>query len=105
MPRRETRYDIEREMAAHRRDRSLAPEDLKRLIATLEGTFERMRKGLDPAQIARMRAEFDRAIQHMRMGFGRKRRRPDDGGMPRAGRAPRGPKPLAGGAAAPLEFD
>lgn len=46
--------------------------------------------------------EFERKIERLAR---KKRRRPGDGSMPALVEPPRGPKPLAGGAAAPLESD
>jgi hypothetical protein len=66
MPRRETRYDIERALSEPRRQRP----GLGKLSVRTRG-----------------------------------KRRPGDGSVPALVEPPRGPKPLQGGAAAPLEFD
>jgi len=105
MPRRETRHDIERALAEQPSrvfpgNGSMDAAMIARVQARLEG----MRDSLDPAQFVRMEEALNRAIREL--GFERrKRRRSDDGGMPAPVEPPRGPKPLAGGAAAPLEFD
>jgi hypothetical protein len=72
------------------------------------------------ANIARRAAMIAQAMHAARHGdnkvlieLGRKwrrlpgidRRRPRDSGMPAMAQPPRGPQPLSGGAAAPLEFD
>lgn len=67
---------------------------------------ELARTRTDPTdQFARKRllilsAQLDQLID--RRGFWK---RPRDGSMPALVEPPRGPKPLSGGAAAPLEFD
>jgi len=105
MPRRETRHDIERALSGQRNNRQLASENLEHFIAMLKAKVARQSKGLATAEIAQMRAEFDKAIDHIRLRFRRGRHRPDDGSVPALVEPPRGPKPFAGGAAAPLEFD
>lgn len=64
--------------------------------------FEEMRARLTPDQVERLSRQFDRQIERIQR---LRRRRPGEGGMPALVEPPRGPKPLAGGAAAPLEFD
>ncbi len=83
-----------------------APE-LERLIARLEGHLARlqsMREHLSPESIAGMRGTFERQIADLRRE-NRRRNRRGDGSMPALVEPPRGPQPLQGGAAAPLEFD
>ena len=77
--------------------------ELDRMIARLEGHLARlpsMREHLSPESIAGMRGAFERQIADLRH---KNRRR--DGGVPMPVVPPRGPLPLQGGAAAPLEFD
>jgi hypothetical protein len=105
MPRRETRHDIERQMSAQRRNRQLKRADLERMIARMEEHKARMEALLDPAELARQRAEFQDAMRRLAAEVRRRRRRPGDGNMPAPVEPPRGPRPLAGGAAAALDFD
>ena len=64
--------------------------------------LERMRQSLDPEQFESLGALFERRLREARAVS---RRRGEEGSMPAPVEPPRGPKPLAGGAAAPLEFD
>ena len=104
MPRRETRHDIESALSEQRRKRSLSREGLERKLAAMEQQMARLRTSLDPAEFARRNAQFQQSVSKIRVAI-RRRRRPDDGGMPALVEPPRGPRPLQGGAAAPLEFD
>ena len=104
MPRRETRYDIERALSEQRAKRGLSREELERKLLTMEQQMASLRKALDPAEFARRNEKFQHSVR--KIGFQlRRRRRPDDGGMPAPVEPPRGPRPLQGGAAAALEFD
>ena len=64
-----------------------------------------MTQELDPASFAKVQSLFLRGSHRLIAQVRRKPRRPGDGGMPALVEPPRGPKPFAGGAAAPLEFD
>ena len=63
--------------------------------------FEALRDRLSPEQVGKMIGLFDRQLERIR----RISRRPGDGSVPAPVEPPRGPSPLAGGAAAPLELD
>ena len=72
------------------------------MIARLEGNLAKltqMRERLDPERIAELRTLFERQIDELR-----RQQRRGDGSVPALVEPPRGPRPLAGGAAAPLEF-
>ena len=105
MPRRETRHDIERALCQQpsRLRVGSGPLDAA-AIATARQRIERLRDSIHPTQLARMEALLREAAHKLRIES-RRRRRPEDGGMPALVEPPRGPKPFAGGAAAPLEFD
>jgi hypothetical protein len=105
MSRRETRHDIERALAEQRRklgltrtSRRMSSEEMALHLATL-------REVLDPEAFAKVQSQFLRGSHKLFAQIRRKRPRPGDGSMPALVEPPRGPKPLAGGAAAPLEFD
>jgi len=105
MPRRETRRSIERALAEQQRNWRATQSDVDAFIAKMERHLAEMRKNLDPGEFTKMRNKFERAAKKITVEAKRKRRRPGDGGLPALVEPPRGPKPLAGGAAAPLEFD
>lgn len=105
MPRRETRHDIERALSEQRHRRLLARDEIERMRAKTEDELARNRARLDPAEFARVRKDLAREFHKFRIAARRRRRPPEDGGMPAVVEPPRGPTPLAGGAAAPLEFD
>ena len=71
---------------------------------------DRKLSGLE-REIAAMRRALDRSgfrglsIAELAELVLRNRRRPGEGSMPALVEPPRGPRPLQGGAAAPLEFD
>ena len=70
-----------------------------RNLAGLEREIAAMRRALDRSGFRGLSvAELAELVR-------RNRRRPGDGSVPALVESPRGPKPLAGGAAAPLEFD
>ena len=104
MPRRETRHDIERDMTEARHNRAAARGELGQLIAAMKDEIARMRGSADQAKLTRIRSEFNQSIRRL-VEVRRRRRRPGGDSMPALVEPPRGPKPLAGGAAAPLEFD
>ncbi len=106
MPRRETRHDIERALDAQPskiRVRGGSPDAAT--LVRVQSQLERMRSSMDPAQFAHMEEGFRRMMRELGFELRKLRRRGDDGGMPALVEPPRGPTPLAGGAAAPLEFD
>ena len=106
MARRETRRSPEHSPAAPRRSRPLTREEVERHLAKMEEHLARMRAVLHPAELARMEMRFREGVRRIAVELERrKRRRPGDGSMPALVEPPRGPAPLAGGAAAPLEFD
>jgi hypothetical protein len=101
MPRRQTRHDIERELDAWpSRVRVGNGQPDMAVLVRIQAQLKRLRASVDPARFARM----EEAIRLEIRKLGR-RRRPGEGSMPALVEPPRGPKPLAGGAAAPLEFD
>jgi hypothetical protein len=103
MPQRETRDSIERALAEKRRKRLMArPKHLKR--AEIEKRLAEMHDRLTPAAFLRISQQFHDQALRSAMGLTR-RPRPRDGSMPALVEPPRGPNPLIGGAAAPLEFD
>ena len=102
-PRRETRESIERALASERRNRRATRDDLERMRAQMERHLVEMRKVMDPAQFERVEKKFRDFVK--RFSVQMRRRRPGEGSMPALVEPPRGPKPLSGGAAAPLEFD
>jgi len=104
MPRRETRHDIERALFEQRSRRELSRDAVERKLAAMEQQLARLRASLGPAEFARRHAHFQQSVNKIRAAI-RRRRRPDDGGMPALVEPPRGPRPLQGGAAAALEFD
>ena len=78
------------------------PQPLDKMIADLNGKIARLeqaREHFDPHWIVHMQQAFQSTIHRLR------RRNRDDGSMPALVEPPRGPRPLSGGAAAPLEFD
>ena len=106
MPRRETRQSIERALAEQRRKRlALGVEAERRKAADVQREMTRLRKTLERGQSAEFHARFLRGVHQLTAKVFPKRRRPRDGSMPALVEPPRGPKPLQGGAAAPLEFD
>jgi hypothetical protein len=109
MPRRETRHDIERALAqqpARMRIGNVALDKLDTAaIARVQAQLERMRESIDPAKLVRMEQQIRRVLRELGLELRRRRRRPGEGSMPALVEPPRGPTPLAGGAAAPLEFD
>jgi hypothetical protein len=106
MPRRETRHDIERALAEQRRKQRILPPDVQRLVqADVEREMARQRKALRPDEFVEIHVRFRRGVHKLIVKKGRKRGRRGDGSVPALVEPPRGPKPLAGGAAAPLEFD
>jgi hypothetical protein len=107
MARRESRASFEREFLRIRRQvRILGNERQDRMLGEIEHHMARMRMLLDPDEFARLEARFREGIRRIADEMRRRGRRPpDDGGMPALVEPPRGPTPLAGGAAAPLEFD
>jgi len=106
MPRRETRYDIERALTEPLRKRHAAGVDLEAaMIATMRQKLAELRDGIDPAQLARIEESFHAAVSKLALEVRRRRRRPGEGSMPALVEPPRGPRPLSGGAAAALEFD
>jgi hypothetical protein len=106
MPRRETRHEIERALDAQpSRVRVGGGSPDAAALARVQAQLERMRDSMDPAQLARMEQMFRRVIRELGFEVRRLRRRGGDGSMPALVEPPRGPKPFAGGAAAPLEFD
>ena len=102
-PERQTRLQIERELGEQKRRTLVAVWRQLRGIAKTEAQLARLRK-VHPGQFAKLE-EFERAVRAFGLQMRRKRRRPDDGGMPALVEPPRGPLPLQGGAEAPLEFD
>ncbi len=105
MPRRETRESIERALAEQRRKTRMGGRDLEaEMLARMRQQIEQLRDSMDATQLARMEEWMRQAIRKLGLEI-RKRRRPGDGSMPALAEPPRGPKPLTGGAAAPLEFD
>lgn len=105
MPQRETRHSIKRAFAEGRPQRNAVRLDFDQFSARMEQKLARLRDAFDPAELARKHAEFEEAVERIRIQVTRRHRRPGDGSMPALVEPPRGPKPLAGGAAAPLEFD
>lgn len=102
---RETRESIERALAKQRRNRlRLEREILEKMLERVERHLDEMRKIMDPAQFAKVETKFREAIHEIAVQLRPKRRRPGDGNMPALVEPPRGPKPLIGGAAAPLDF-
>ena len=104
-PKRETRESIERALAEQRRNRCAAREGFDRMRERMERHIAEMRKVVEPAQFARMEAKVRDAVHKISVQMRRRRRRPGEGSMPALVEPPRGPRPLSGGAAAPLEFD
>ena len=106
MPRRETRYDIERALTEQQRKQRLAGVDLEAaMIAKMRQKLAKLRDGMDSAQFVRIEESFHAAVRTLGLGVRRRRRRPGDGSMPALVEPPRGPRPLSGGATAPLLFD
>ena len=105
MPQRETRHDIERALSKQRKKRRFAQDETERKLAMIEQRLARLREKLSPVAFARVREQFERGLHKFRIEARAKRRRPGEGSVPALVEPPRGPKPLAGGAAAPLEFD
>lgn len=103
-PRPESRESIERALAAERRKRELTRAS-GRLRDNLAQHLEKLRDKLDPVSFAKVQAQFLRGSHKLSVQIRGRRRRPGDGSMPALVEPPRGPKPFAGGAAAPLEFD
>ena len=106
MPRRETRYDIERALAVQRRKHLPLPPDIERKMrADVERKMAEVSKGLRPDELAEIHVRFLRGAHKLIVKKGRRRRRPREGSMPALVEPPRGPEPLAGRTAASLEFD
>ena len=74
------------------------------MLARMRQQIEQLRDSMDARQLARMEEWMRQAIRKLGLEI-RKRRRHGEGSMPVLVEPPRGPKPLTGGAAAPLEFD
>lgn len=75
-----------------------SPDFGRKKLIRLEREIAAMRRRLDKDGFRGLSfAELEELVR-------RNRRRPDHGGMLALVEPPRGPKPLAGGAAAPLEF-
>jgi hypothetical protein len=106
MPRRETRFSIERALAREREKRTALRPDLPREVREeVAREMARQRERLGADQWAEIHVRAVRGRYKIEVRKGRKRRRPGDGSMPALVEPPRGPKPFAGGAVAPLEFD
>lgn len=102
MPRRETRYDIERALFEERRKRrALRPDVPHELQAEIAREMARQRKVLGQHESVEIHVRNGKIV----VKKSRRRRRPGDGSMPVPVEPPRGPRPFAGGAAASLEFD
>ena len=100
----ENRRSIERALAEQRRNGMRPGDGKRRKLARMAARLAEMRRTMAPERFARVHEQFLEAAQ--RIGFQmRNRKRRDDGSMPALVEPPRGPKPFAGGAAAPLEFD
>ena len=105
MPIPENRRSIERALAEQRRNRMRLTDDGKKHeLARMEARMAKMRDRMSPAQFVRAQEQFLKAASRIGFRF-RNRKRRDDGSMPALAEPPRGPQPLQGGAAAPLEFD
>ena len=104
-PRPETRENIERSLDVGRHNRGLTrtPGGLRE--EAMIRHLANLRDKLDPVSFAQVQSQFLRGSHRLAVEARRKRRRPDEGGMPALVEPPRGPRPFAGGAAAPLEFD
>jgi hypothetical protein len=100
-PKTETRESIERALHAKRYRQEIARRvrgfDIQHHLAKLRGL-------LDPASFAKVQSQFLRGSYKLSVQI-RRNRRPRDGSMPALVEPRRGPNPLIGGAAAPLEFD
>lgn len=105
MPQRESRNSIERALADQHRKRMLTRASRRMTGEELERHLAKLRDVLDPASFAKVQSQFLRGSHKLSAQIRRNRRRPGDGSMPALVEPPRGPKPLTGGAAAPLEFD
>jgi hypothetical protein len=103
-PPRQTRQQIERELAHQKRNWSRLGADPERIIATMRQRLDDLRGIMDPTHFARVEAKYQKILREFDL-MRRKRRRPGDGSMPALVEPPRGPRPLQGGAAAALEFD
>jgi hypothetical protein len=97
--------EIIRDLATQRQRRTSTPADLTRFVAKMERHLDELRKSLDPAEFAAIEAQFRKGLGKLSVQVRKSRRRPGESGMPALVEPPRGPVPLAGGAAAPLEFD
>ncbi len=104
-PKPETRASIERALAAERRKRTFARASAGLTGKAIAQHLAKLREVLDPASFAKVQSQFLRGSHKISVQVRRKRRRPGEGSMPALVEPPRGPKPFAGGAAAPLEFD
>ena len=82
----------------------MSQADLDAFAARLEDNMRKLRGTMDPRAFAAIERKFREGIRKISVQIKRKRR-PDDGGMPALVEPPRGPMPLQGGAEAPLEFD
>ena len=106
MPRRETRFSIERSLDQERRKRAALRPDLPHTVrAEVAREMARQRDLLGPGEYVEIHVKAARGKHKLVVKKGRKRRRPGEGSVPALVEPPRGPKPLSGGAAAPLEFD
>ena len=105
MPRRETRHDIERELAEQRRRQRARRPDLPAAVANeVKRELVRQRKTLGMDEYVEIHVRSVHGKHKLVVKKGRKRR-PGEGGLAVPVEPPRGPRPLQGGAAAPLEFD
>lgn len=104
-PKPETRASIERALDAERRKRSVARRSASLTGEAVAKHLAKLREVLDPAAFAKVQSQLLRGSHKLTVQIRRNRRRPGDGSMPALVEPPRGPKPFAGGAAAPLEFD
>ena len=107
LPRRQSRFDFERELAAKRNQAGIPGRGSEReFVDRMERKLARLRGTLAPDEFEKMRLRFEQALQQLRDQLRRDRRRPPrEGGMLAPVEPPRGPLPMSGGAAAPLEFD
>ncbi len=103
-PKPENRSSIERALEFEREKQSFARVSTRLGGAALAWHLARLRDVLDPLSFAKVQSQFLRGSHRLFGEDRRKRRRPRDGSMPALVEPSRGPKPLVGGAAAPLDF-
>lgn len=106
-PERETRQSIERELAGQRRGYRRALQTAarrSRAADSIAAHLAKLREVLDPESFAKVQSQFLRGTHRLSVQIRKDRRRPGEGSMPALVEPPRGPKPLNGGAAAPLDF-